>query len=104
MADTIPIKPDPEAFDKLMRAQALALRGGDRPPAGKKDGEEGRQQLRAAMLAAMGPTPAKPCPLEAKILGTLKRDDYRIEKVIFQSQPDVWVTASAYVPEPDRGR
>ena len=29
----------------------------------------------------------------------LKLDGYRIEKLLFQSRPDVWVTANAYVPE-----
>src|SRR5581483_334630 len=31
-------------------------------------------------------------------------DGYRIEKVIFQSRPDVWVTASAYVPTEAKGK
>ena len=34
----------------------------------------------------------------------LKRDGYRIEKLIFQSRPDVWVTANAYVPEKASGK
>jgi dienelactone hydrolase len=37
-------------------------------------------------------------------VGVLKRQGYRIEKLIFQSRPDVWVTASAYVPEPLTGK
>src|SRR5262249_14363768 len=37
-------------------------------------------------------------------VGVLKRDGYRIEKLFFQSRPDVWVTASAYVPEGARGK
>src|SRR5262245_45816918 len=51
------------------------------------------------MLAAMGPVPPTPAPLEPKTLGSLKRAGYRIEKVVFQSRPGVWVTANAYVPE-----
>lgn len=31
----------------------------------------------------------KPCDLEARELGKLESDGYRIEKVIFQSRPDV---------------
>src|SRR5688572_18228142 len=104
MADTVLNKPDPEAFDNLMRTQTAARRAGDRPPSSKKDWEEQRQRLRQAMFAAMGPMPEKPCPLEAKILGVLKRDRYRIEKVVFQSRPDVWVTANAYVPEPETAK
>src|SRR5207302_3284392 len=61
-------------------------------------------RLRAAMFEAMGPFPDKSCPLEPKVVGVLKRAGYRIEKVVFQSRPDVWVTANAYVPEPVRGK
>jgi dienelactone hydrolase len=56
------------------------------------------------MLQAMGPFPEKPCPLEPRELGVLRRTGYRIEKLIFQSRPDVWVTASAYVPESVKAR
>lgn len=37
--------------------------------------------------------------LNARTEGTVKRQSYRIEKVIFQSQPQVYVTAHLYVPE-----
>ena len=30
----------------------------------------------------------------------LKRDGFRIEKLTYQTRPDVWVTANAYVPDP----
>jgi dienelactone hydrolase len=52
------------------------------------------------MAAAMGPVPEKPCPLEPKLMGVLRRPGYQIEKRIFQSRPGVWVTASLYVPDP----
>jgi cephalosporin-C deacetylase-like acetyl esterase len=104
VADTMPGQPDSQSFDKLMRAQGLALRAGAKPPASKQEWQEQRNRLRQAMFAAMGPTPDKLCPLKAKILGTLKRDGYRIEKLVFQSRPDVWVTASAHVPEGVKGK
>src|SRR5262245_47682412 len=98
MADSAPTKPDPETFDKAMRAQGLALHANDKPPADRKEWEQRRERLRKAMFAAMGPMPEKPRPLEATILGTLKRTGDRSEQLVFQSRPDVWVTASAYVP------
>ena len=96
--------PDPEAFDNFLRAQARSLHAHDRPPAGKADWEQRRGRLRAAMFEAMGPFPEKPCPLEPRPVGTLRRDGYRIEKLLLQSRPDVWITASAYVPEKVSGR
>jgi len=91
--------PEPQAFDNLMRTYAKALHDKDAPPASRKDWEEPRKRLREAMFAAMGSLPDKACPLEPKEVGVLKRDGYRIEKLLFQSRPDVWVTANAYVPE-----
>ncbi len=52
------------------------------------------------MLEAMGPVPDKACALEPRVLGTLKRPGYRIEKLVFQSRPDLWVTGSLYLPDP----
>jgi dienelactone hydrolase len=92
-------KPDPKAYDAFIRAQGAALRADDAPPATRKEWDDRRAKLRTALLAAMGSMPETPCPLEPKVIGTLKRKGYRIEKLIFQSRPDVWVTASAYVPE-----
>ncbi len=38
-------------------------------------------------------------PLNAQVTGTLHRGDYRIEKVIFESQPQHHVTALLYLPK-----
>jgi dienelactone hydrolase len=103
MADTPLPKPDPQAFDNLMRSKALALHAGDQPPASRKEWDERRSRLRDAMFAAMGPFPDKPCPLEPKEMGVLKRRGYRIEKVVLQTRPDVWATTSVYVPEAVKG-
>jgi dienelactone hydrolase len=99
MADTPLPAPDPQAYTSFVRATGAALHVKDQTPATRKDWLERRSKLRTAMFEAMGPFPDRPCPLEAKIVGVLKRTGYRIEKILFQSRPDVWVTASAYVPE-----
>jgi dienelactone hydrolase len=104
MIDTPSLKVDPQAFVQFIRAQGLALHAKDQPPPTRKDWEGRRAKLRAAMFQATGPFPDKPSPLEPKVTGVLKREGYRIEKLIFQSRPDVWVTASAYVPETAQGK
>jgi cephalosporin-C deacetylase-like acetyl esterase len=104
MTDTVLTKPQPEALDNLLRAQAVRLRAGDQPPANRKAWEARRLKLRDAMFTAMGPFPDNPCPLRPKIIDVLKRPGYQIEKLIFQSRPDLWVTATAYVPVPARGK
>src|SRR5262249_36632546 len=70
----------------------------------RRDWDARRKRLREAMSAAMGTLPDKACDLEPKAVGVLKRDGYRIEKLLFQSRPDVWVTANAYVPETAKGK
>jgi dienelactone hydrolase/pimeloyl-ACP methyl ester carboxylesterase len=92
------------AFEEFIRAQARKLRDGDSPPKSREEWEKRRRNLREQIQAAIGPADDKPCELEPRILGTLERDGYKIEKLIFQSRPDVWVTASAYVPALAEGR
>lgn len=54
--------------------------------------------VRAEFLRALGGLPATRTPLHARITGTLPREGYRIEKLIFESQPGCFVTANVYVP------
>ncbi|HYM09283.1 MAG TPA: acetylxylan esterase [Bryobacterales bacterium] len=56
-----------------------------------------RAYLRERMLRALGGLPQR-TPLNAQVTGVLERDGYRIEKIIFESQPHFYVTANLYVP------
>jgi dienelactone hydrolase len=56
-----------------------------------------RESLRAFFLASLGDLPER-TPLNAQVVGTLRRDSYRVEKVIFESRPGHHVTANFYVP------
>lgn len=100
MSDSDSPSSDPLAYDRFILAQAAALRAKDLPPANRREWDQRRVKLRQSMLPAMGPFPDKPCDLEPQFQGILKRDGYRIERLIFQSRPDVWVTANAFVPDP----
>jgi cephalosporin-C deacetylase-like acetyl esterase len=42
-------------------------------------------------------------PLNPRITGTLDHGAYRIEKVIFESHPEIFVTANLYVPQGRKG-
>src|SRR5262249_3940984 len=57
-----------------------------------------RQALRAFFLRSIGDLPDR-TPLNAHVAGTLRREGYRIEKVIFESRPGHYVTANFYVPD-----
>ncbi len=54
--------------------------------------------LREKFIEALGGFPEK-TPLNAKTVGTLKREGYRIEKIIYESRPEHHVTANLYIPE-----
>lgn len=96
--------PNSTTFDTFILTQAAELRAKDRPPASLADWQARKKALRDAMFAAMGPTPEAACDLSPQLVSTLARKGYRIEKLLLQSRPDVWVTASAYVPEGVTGK
>jgi dienelactone hydrolase len=58
-----------------------------------------RARLRASVLEIIGGLPAERTPLHARVTGTVPMDGYRIEKVLFESQPGLHVTALLYVPD-----
>jgi dienelactone hydrolase len=66
----------------------------------KEDAGSYVMEVRARIQQCFGPWPEK-TPLNARVTGTLKRDGYNIEKIIFESRPGFPVTANLYVP---RGR
>jgi len=64
----------------------------------KNDAEAYVREVRSKIQTCFGPWPAK-TPLNSRITGTLERDAYKIEKVIFESRPGFPVTANLYVPK-----
>ncbi len=58
---------------------------------------EQQQYIRRWLSEAIGEFPSK-TPLNAKITGGFARDGYRVEHVVFESQPKFFVTANVYVP------
>jgi len=63
---------------------------------------ERQRYIRSRMLEEIGGFPEK-TPLNARVTGILKRQGYRIEKLIYESQPRYFVTANLYVPETGAG-
>lgn len=57
-----------------------------------------QKQVRARLMKLIGPFPEK-TPLNARITGVLKRDGYRVEKLIFESMPGYYVTAAVFIPD-----
>lgn len=92
--------PKPEQqFLAFIKAQGAALRANDQPPADANEWQQRRTKLRENLLKAWGGFPETPCELAPRKLGEIQRDGYRVEKLIFQTRPGVWMTANAYVPD-----
>lgn len=87
-----------DTYLEFIRRQAAELRANDKPPATLDEWETLRAKVRRRLQSAWGEFPRDPCPLEPKVLGKLERRGYRVEKVVFQTRPDIWMTANAYVP------
>lgn len=60
-----------------------------------------QRMIRETILRAIGGPPER-TPLNPQITGVLKREGYRVEKVIFESQPAFYITANLYIPETGR--
>lgn len=60
--------------------------------------EAHRSQVRDHFLAAIGGLPTEKTPLNAHCTGTIEQGRYTLEKVVYESLPNFYVTAALYVP------
>lgn len=58
-----------------------------------------QKNVREKFLECLGGLPAGNAPLNPRITGVLQLDGFRIEKVIYESRPGVFVTANLYIPD-----
>ncbi len=68
-----------------------------------EDWQARRRWVRKTLAEIVGPFPEK-TPLHARIVGTLRRDDFHVEKLLFESQPGFPVPAAVFVPNGLSGR
>jgi dienelactone hydrolase len=61
--------------------------------------EKRKTEVRRLLLTLMGGLPEERAALKIQKTGTVDRGDYRIEKIIYQSLPNFYVTANLYVPQ-----
>jgi dienelactone hydrolase len=92
-----------EAFQHWLDEQArAALAEGARARGQVQTADAVRQratEIHDQVLQAIGGLPETRTPLNARVTGRLVRPGYRIEPLVFESQPNVYVTASLYVPD-----
>ena len=59
---------------------------------------EYQKRLRSKFLEAIGPLPRR-TPLKARISGEVNRRGYKVEKIVFESQPKHYVSAVLFLPD-----
>ncbi|HEV3005846.1 MAG TPA: acetylxylan esterase, partial [Pirellulales bacterium] len=64
----------------------------------RADAEAYVRDVQAKIRQVFGPEPER-TPLAPRVTGTVDRETYRIERVIFESRPEFPVTANVYVPK-----
>lgn len=60
--------------------------------------EARKESVRNTLAKINGPFPER-TPLNARVVGTVQRKGYVIEKVIYESRPGILVTGNLYIPE-----
>ncbi len=99
--DAVPAGQEHQAF---LKTEGKRLRAGDDSPKTVEEWDRTKSELRAGLLKAWGGLEHERCDLSPQLLGTLPRDGYRIERLLIQTMPGIWMTANAWVPEPDAER
>ncbi|MHB8655876.1 MAG: alpha/beta hydrolase [Terriglobia bacterium] len=87
----------PDYLNRIAMAQLEARRQVIARLSSPDDVLKRKAYFRERMIHDLGGLPER-TPLNARVVGVLKRDGYKIEKVIFESQPRFYVTANLYVP------
>lgn len=62
-----------------------------------------QEEVKDKLLKLMGPFPEK-TPLNPRITGVIRKEDFRVEKLIFESVPGYYVTAALFIPENLKGK
>ncbi|MDX9883599.1 MAG: alpha/beta hydrolase family protein [Prolixibacteraceae bacterium] len=69
----------------------------------RQDWERRQAEVKKKLNDIVGPFPEK-TPLNAKITGTLKKEGYRVEKIIYEAMPGYYVTGCLFIPDNIKGK
>jgi len=92
----------PNALYRYQTRQAFALLDAREKALEKvqtqADWEDWQVQIKSKLQEVAGPFPEK-TPLEAEITRRVQKEDFRIEHIVFQSQPGFFVSGSLFLPD-----
>lgn len=64
----------------------------------KEDWITRQKKIKEVLMETVGPFPDK-TPLNATVTGVIKKEDYKIEKIVYESMPGFYVTGGLYIPD-----
>ncbi len=62
-----------------------------------------QESVKDKLMELVGPFPEK-TPLNPQITGTIKKEGYRIDKIVYEAMPEYFVTGCLYVPDGIKGK
>jgi len=62
-----------------------------------------QEAVKEKLLQLVGPLPEK-TPLNARVTGVIQKEDYTVEKLIYESLPGYYVTAALFIPRNLKGK
>ncbi|NQT36450.1 MAG: acetylxylan esterase [Planctomycetes bacterium] len=65
---------------------------------GREDWQRFRDEKIRLLREAIGPFPQEVCDLRLQVVSTVEGEGCRIQNLVFQSRPGLWVSANLYVP------
>lgn len=68
-----------------------------------EDWQQYQKLIQKTLLDIVGPFPEK-TPLKAKITRVIEKDSFRVEHIVFESQPGFYVTSSLFIPTWFKGK
>jgi cephalosporin-C deacetylase-like acetyl esterase len=111
---TPPARPDPNSpanigrtqltnyLDDIAAKETAARRTTIAAITTRAQAEAHQSEVRKKILTLIGGLPEK-TPLNAKVLGSTQAEGFRIEKILYESQPNFPVTALLYLPDAKSG-
>lgn len=82
------------------RAEELAAKAHERLNAAQSESDFvlWQGETRRRFLGLIGGLPDEKAPLNARVSGEVRRDGYTVRKIVYESQPEFYVTANLYIP------
>ncbi|MBN2410468.1 acetylxylan esterase, partial [candidate division KSB1 bacterium] len=69
----------------------------------KADWVKRQKHVKETLFKIVGPFPEK-TPLKPRVTGIIQKQGYRIEKIIFESMPEYYVTGCVFIPDGIKGK